>query len=706
MTAVKPSSSSIIKNHKNCNKKRINSVDFSISGTSSVVKLASNPVEIEPLDLDDLIADEETEAWVTQGRNKGKTQLSTIHEESEEFILGLWDKYGIDRISFMPSGVFLVRFKRSKDQEAVLNHGHFLFENKPLIVRPWNAQDPLTKSDVSVVPVWVRLLNLPLKFWGQGIPKISGLIGDYVRCDEQTEARTRLGYARVLIDVPFNQHPPKNVKFLDEAGNLVTINVEFEWLPILCKTCGGIGHIDNAWPHSGGFPLATPARAIIRLSRQELLDQGSQAAKFGQCTFMDALNNATPKVGIGTVHELATGEQFYLTMVYAFNGLSERKPLWIRLQDISGQIHSPWIICGDFNTVLAPSERLGGSTTEEEMEDFQNCLDVCHMVDMPATGSLFTWNNKQEAATRVFSRLDRALVNHEWSDQKKEFYAHFHPEGCFDHTPCIIQRLSAMGQRKGSFKYFNMWSTTEHFLPCVTQAWGHRITGTPMFKFVRKLKLLKQPLKQLNRELFADVENNTMRAWKHLESIQSQIRSDPTNPDLIGIEIKAAKEYQELQKACDSFLLQKSKATWIHEGDNNSKVFHSYMKSRQDHRDWLNKPVTNDEIKEALFQTPNHKAPGPDGYSSAFFKDAWSVVGEELCEVVKDFFIHCRLTRVLPEIISPTQGGFIKGRNIIENILVCQEVIRLYNRASVSPRCLIKVDLKKAYDSVNWDFFM
>ncbi|XP_074298553.1 uncharacterized protein LOC141629451 [Silene latifolia] len=169
----------------------------------------------------------------------------------------------------------------------------------------------------------------------------------------------------------------------------------------------------------------------------------------------------------------------------------------------------------------------------------------------------------------------------------------------------------------------------------------------------------------------------------------------------------------------------------------------------QEHWDWLNKPVTNDEIKEALFHIPNHKAPGPDGYSSAFFKDAWSVVGEELCEVVKDFFIHgrllkqlnhtlvtlvpkeelpqdvtqfrpisccnvvykiisklicSRLTRVLPDIISPTQGGFIKGRNIIENILVCQEVIRLYNRASVSPGCLIKVDLKKAYDSVNWDF--
>ncbi|XP_074293362.1 uncharacterized protein LOC141620370 [Silene latifolia] len=57
-----------------------------------------------------------------------------------------------------------------------------------------------------------------------------------------------------------------------------------------------------------------------------------------------------------------------------------------------------------------------------------------------------------------------------------------------------------------------------------------------------------------------------------------------------------------------------------------------------------------------------------------------------------------------PDIISPNQGGFVKGRTIIENILICQDIVRLYNRKSVSPRCLMKVDLKKAYDSVQWDF--
>ncbi|XP_074299888.1 uncharacterized protein LOC141631067 [Silene latifolia] len=287
-------------------------------------------------------------------------------------------------------------------------------------------------------------------------------------------------------------------------------------------------------------------------------------------------------------------------MVYAFNGVYERKALCSRLIALNSQIQGPWFIGGDFNAVLKPCERLGGVTTEEEMEYFQMCLDQCNMVDMPATGSFFTWNNKQEAATRVFSRLDRALVNHEWIKQRSEFYAHFHTEGYFDHTPCLIQQTSDMGHRKGNFKYFNMWSDSDLFLLCVKEIWETSIQGTPMFRFVRKLKLLKQPLKMLNRELFADVENNTMRAWKHLEHIQIQLIDEPSNADLIGLEIIAAKEYYELQKACDSFLLQKSKAVWVCSGDSNSKTFHSYMKSRQtrnkvlrianEQGTWLNNP--------------------------------------------------------------------------------------------------------------------
>lgn len=47
---------------------------------------------------------------------------------------------------------------------------------------------------------------------------------------------------------------------------------------------------------------------------------------------------------------------------------------------------------------------------------------------------------------------------------------------------------------------------------------------------------------------------------------------------------------------------------------------------------------------------------------------------------------------------------FVEGRNIVQNVLICQELTRGFNRKDGKPKCLMKIDLKKAYDSVSWQF--
>ncbi|XP_021770732.1 uncharacterized protein LOC110734914 [Chenopodium quinoa] len=66
--------------------------------------------------------------------------------------------------------------------------------------------------------------------------------------------------------------------------------------------------------------------------------------------------------------------------------------------------------------------------------------------------------------------------------------------------------------------------------------------------------------------------------------------------------------------------------------------------------------------------------------------------------------ICSRLKEVLPVIIDDCQGAFVVGRSIMDNILICQDMLKDYNNKRKSPRCTIKVDLRKAYDSVHWDF--
>ena len=41
----------------------------------------------------------------------------------------------------------------------------------------------------------------------------------------------------------------------------------------------------------------------------------------------------------------------------------------------------------------------------------------------------------------------------------------------------------------------------------------------------------------------------------------------------------------------------------------------------------LIRPVLDEEIKGALFDIGDDKAPGPDGYSSCFFKQTWNSIG-------------------------------------------------------------------------------
>ena len=77
--------------------------------------------------------------------------------------------------------------------------------------------------------------------------------------------------------------------------------------------------------------------------------------------------------------------------------------------------------------------------------------------------------------------------------------------------------------------------------------------------------------------------------------------------------------------------------------------------------DILNSRVTHEEIKNALFSINNSKAPGPDGFSSLFFKRAWSIIGNDVCEAVADFFsngcmlceINCTIIALVPKVPNP-----------------------------------------------------
>ncbi|XP_019233747.1 PREDICTED: uncharacterized protein LOC109214296 [Nicotiana attenuata] len=67
--------------------------------------------------------------------------------------------------------------------------------------------------------------------------------------------------------------------------------------------------------------------------------------------------------------------------------------------------------------------------------------------------------------------------------------------------------------------------------------------------------------------------------------------------------------------------------------------------------------------------------------------------------------IHERIATLLPSLISDEHDGFVKGRSIVENILLTQEIItQIRLRTKVVPNVVIKLDMKKSYDRLSWLF--
>ncbi|GKB48373.1 RNA-directed DNA polymerase, eukaryota, reverse transcriptase zinc-binding domain protein [Tanacetum coccineum] len=131
--------------------------------------------------------------------------------------------------------------------------------------------------------------------------------------------------------------------------------------------------------------------------------------------------------------------------------------------------------------------------------------------------------------------------------------------------------------------------------------------------------------------------------------------------------------------------------------------------------------VTNEEINQAMFDTDDNKASGPDRFSTRFYKQSWEVIGKDVCPAVKEFFskgkilgeinatiialiqnmatpikvfdfrlIACcnviykciskiltdRIKKALCYLVDRNQSAFPPGRQIIDNIMITQELLR------------------------------
>ena len=155
---------------------------------------------------------------------------------------------------------------------------------------------------------------------------------------------------------------------------------------------------------------------------------------------------------------------------------------------------------------------------------------------------------------------------------------------------------------------------------------------------------------------------------------------------------------------------------------------------------------SEDEIFQAIFSLNKDCAPGPDGFGALFFQTYWSIIKLDVTKAVLQFFstgwilpnfnsnnivlipkinnagtindyrpiaianfkmiLADRLAKIMPAITSVQQRGFIKGRSIKDCICLTSEAINLLHKKSYGGNLSLKVDIAKAFDTLDWNFLL
>lgn len=164
----------------------------------------------------------------------------------------------------------------------------------------------------------------------------------------------------------------------------------------------------------------------------------------------------------------------------------------------------------------------------------------------------------------------------------------------------------------------------------------------------------------------------------------------------------------------------------------------------------LSCPPNETEIKSAHFSIHPLKTLGEDGLHAIFYQKHWENVKPQLSYELNKFFLqnyiphdwgttllcvipkienahkanHFRplglcntfykiLSKILvnrlkplqPTLISPYQGAYLLGKHCSDLFLIAQESMHSMNNSkSIEGWMIIKIDIKKAFYSISWDF--
>ncbi|XP_057809021.1 uncharacterized protein LOC131023495 [Salvia miltiorrhiza] len=172
----------------------------------------------------------------------------------------LWKTSSPWQVIPLGKGYFTLKFLSPEDYALAFAKSAWRLRVGILFLQAWTPNFNPNKIVSSTAQVWVRIFNLPHKFWHPEV--LSGIarhVGTPILVDGMS-ARASVGYfARVLVEMNVALDIPQ---FLDVKcdDDIYEIEFGYENLPYFCCLCSAIGHATDDCKLSSGKELASPTK--------------------------------------------------------------------------------------------------------------------------------------------------------------------------------------------------------------------------------------------------------------------------------------------------------------------------------------------------------------------------------------------------------------------------------------------------------------